>query len=360
MRMTCKQCHKLFKPQRAGAQYCSGRCRIAAHRRRHARLPSTRWLGERIPQLSSISRSFNADGTPALARQQLGVKLIEIADRDDDGEPKTGRRYYYLALSHGYIQPDMTATPEGKKSRDAAYHTIADVLGVLRKNGDLAWDMVLDLTRELVLWETYDSPREARAAMRERYDEDRWLGQPCYPILIVEKDTMEPICEPMAQHWQMPFVSSRGYGSHKLQYDVAKLLRDRRAKTLRARYDRTGQWAIPYLITDLDPSGLDLQRAWEQAFTDFRVPVFEFVRIGLTREQVARVRNPRLRQGIGVKRSDPRAKKFIEQYGDRCWEVDILPAATIRAALDAHIESWLDRRLWDRRAAEIEAARQVL
>jgi hypothetical protein len=28
--------------------------------------------------------------------------------------------------------------------------------------------------------------------MRTYYDEDRWLGQPHYPILVVENDTMEP------------------------------------------------------------------------------------------------------------------------------------------------------------------------
>jgi hypothetical protein len=91
--------------------------------------------------------------------------------------------------------------------------------------------MVLDLTRELDQWPTYDSPREARAALREHYDEDRWLGQPFYPILIVEKDTMEPVCQPMAQRWQMPFASSRGYGSLKLQHDVAQLLLRLRRRT---------------------------------------------------------------------------------------------------------------------------------
>jgi hypothetical protein len=32
---------------------------------------------------------------------------------------------------------------------------------------------------------------------------------------------MEPVCQPMASRWQMPFASSRGYGSLKLQHDVA-------------------------------------------------------------------------------------------------------------------------------------------
>jgi hypothetical protein len=100
--------------------------------------------------------------------------------------------------------------------------------------------------------------------MRRNYQEDRWTGQPYYPILIVEKDTLEPVCKPMAQRWQMPFASSRGYGSLKLQYNVAEMLRNRCAKT--------GQRPIVYFISDLDPSWLDLQRAWQHALSNFSCP----------------------------------------------------------------------------------------
>ena len=94
----------------------------------------------------------------------------------------------------------------------------------------------------------------------------------------------------------------------------------------------------------------------------------DFVRIGLTLEQVDALDNPRLRQGIEVKGPDPvtgrggdsRAKKYIEQYGDRCWETDILPATVIRQALDDHVWSWLDERLWRQREREIEQARKLL
>ena len=40
--------------------------------------------------------------------------------------------------------------------------------------------------------------------------------------------------------------------------------------------------------------------------------------------------------------------------------MDILPAATIRQALDSHISSWLDEKAWQRRNAEIERARRLL
>jgi hypothetical protein len=36
---------------------------------------------------------------------------------------------------------------------------------------------------------------------------------------------------PMAERWQMPFASSRGYGSLKLQHDVAEMIGQRRAQT---------------------------------------------------------------------------------------------------------------------------------
>jgi hypothetical protein len=54
-----------------------------------------------------------------------------------------------------------------------------------------------------------------------------------------------------------------------------------------------------------------------------------------------------------------RAATFAE-YGDRCWETDILPAADIEAALDADIRSWLDGKLWSRRDREIERVRTLL
>jgi hypothetical protein len=320
---SCKACDRPFNAQRAGAQYCSGACRVAAHRRRHAPLPLVYWLdGKR--------RNVNND--------QLALHLLHIAEHDDDGAPKTGRRFYYLALSHGYIEVDMSDTPEGKKSRANAYKLVTKKLGALRMAGLLDWDTVLDLTRELDQWQTFSSPREARVAMRRRYDEDRWPGQKYFPVLLVEKDTMEPICRPIASSWQIPFASSRGYGSLKLQYDVAKLLKNRHAKT--------GQTALIYFLSDLDPSGLDLQRAWEDALSNFNVP-YSIIRLGLTHDQVSEQGLEHL--AIEVKPSDSRSKTFVAEHGTSCCEADVLPAALIESTIDAHVRSWLDQEKWAQR-----------
>jgi hypothetical protein len=113
MDSTCKHCGALFQPERPDQQYHSNACRQAAYRKRLAPLPLTEWIGDR-PSLPLISRTYNVDGTLALSQDELGQRLVQIAHEDDDGGAKTGRRYYYLALMHGYIQPDMSTTKVGK------------------------------------------------------------------------------------------------------------------------------------------------------------------------------------------------------------------------------------------------------
>ena len=75
---------------------------------------------------------------------------------------------------------------------------------------------------------------------------------------------------------------------------------------------------------------------------------------------MAALENPRLRQGIEVKPSDSRAASYITEHGDRCWETDILPAATIGLLIDTAINRRLDVELWERRHEAVERARQLL
>src|SRR5262245_10218958 len=138
MLLLCKNPHcprhgKRFKAERASRRFCCDACKMATHRSgKHKPVGRTIWvdmkaLDTREPRFSTApSRVKNFDGTPALSLGELAAKLLEIAHEDDNGKPKTGRRYYYLALSHGYIKPDMRDTPEAKKSREAAYDRVTD------------------------------------------------------------------------------------------------------------------------------------------------------------------------------------------------------------------------------------------
>jgi hypothetical protein len=80
LRTTCKTCNGSFVPRRTGAQYCSAKCRVAAHRTRQKPEPEIVWV----------------DGKRRRLTDELAEHLLLIAERDDGGAPKTGRRYYYL------------------------------------------------------------------------------------------------------------------------------------------------------------------------------------------------------------------------------------------------------------------------
>ena len=125
--------------------------------------------------------------------------------------------------------------------------------------------------------------------------------------------------QPIASRWQMPFASSRGYGSLTLQHDTAEMLN--------RRYARTKQRARVYFVSDLDASGLDLQRSWEDALDNFGVD-YDIVRIGLTRDQVrdnvADSGMPLADLSIEVKASDSRSASYTARY-------DILLSAVIEA-----------------------------
>ena len=42
---------------------------------------------------------------------------------------------------------------------------------------------------------------------------------------------------------------------------------------------------------------------------------------------------------VEVKPSESRSESYIEEYGERCWETDILPTSVIEQVLDDHIRS---------------------
>src|SRR4029077_10271856 len=115
--------------------------------------------------------------------------LLEIAHRDDGGKPKTGRRYYYLALSHGYIVVIMPDTPEGKKSRGWTDKTAENWINVYQLSGKfelnsnlelslgalylLAAPSTLDDVRENVLARTHAAEPISHAEVRSRIEEAR-------------------------------------------------------------------------------------------------------------------------------------------------------------------------------------------
>jgi hypothetical protein len=79
---------------------------------------------------------------------------------------------------------------------------------------------------------------------------------------------------------------------------------------------------------------------------EFRVNV-KVVKVALTREQVDKYSLP----PNPAKTTDPRARGYIEQYGDESWELDALPPAVLNELLTTALEELLDREKYDAQTA---------
>ena len=152
-------------------------------------------------------------------------------------------------------------------------------------------------------------------------------------VVFVEKDSIKNFISDIAAGYRLPIQVLRGYGSLTC---FQKAL---------ARAKKKGVELILYL-GDLDPSGIDIQRCMEGEM-DSGLGA-KIVRIAITWEQVERFHPP----SRSVNRKDSRAKKFIELYGNKCYEIESLRPRTLRRIVEEGVKKYLP-------ADFLEAARKM-
>jgi len=96
---------------------------------------------------------------------------------------------------------------------------------------------------------------------------------------------------------------------------------------------------------------------WQECLGEFGAQA-QFVRSGLTPQQVRRFDLDQF--AIAVKPSDSRARQYVTVHGALCWELDAIDKAHLIAAIDADIESWLDRSAWQGVERAVKRQRALL
>ena len=79
-------------------------------------------------------------------------------------------------------------------------------------------------------------------------------------------------------------------------------------------------------------------------------------RCALTYEQVQQYNLP----PSPTKRADPRSKWYIQQFGDRCWELDAVEPRELERIIEESILKWLNRDKWNETLQKIEKERKEL
>jgi len=236
------------------------------------------------------------------------------------------------------IEAGHLITPASKNETNRVGRQLVDA----RESGDIPWAGIVDETRRVEGAPTWNDPAAFAETVTRAYRRNKWQAQPVRLEVWSEKGTVRGTLAPVLDRYEVPFRVQHGFASATALYAVAREYVQQHRQLLEVLY--VGDW---------DPSGLHMSeeddyclKAWGEhgipAEGDDDVAIGPSIyRIALVEADVANRALPSF--SADDKRGDPRYRWFVEEYGDRCWELDALSPVTLRERVEAAIVERLDR-----------------
>lgn len=266
--------------------------------------------------------------------------LQAIQERGRGGFATVRSVYYYLGsldlipmTEQGYKQLDALVV-KMRKSKEIPWGYFPVVRGTNGISPNRHWDAD----------EFYDAYKKSFLACAEYYRMPLWYKQPNLVEVWVEKKGLLPKVERYIRDLDVQVRAVEGYPPWEFVNenveDIENYLNDRAD-------DATVN--ILYL-GDLDPSGLDIDRQIQDAFSHFEMDM-TFERIGLLPEQVERYHLPSIPSNAEVIEKihrDARYAKYLSKYGEHFTELDAwdgLSPDTMRQEIRDKIMSFFDHSL---------------
>jgi hypothetical protein len=254
---------------------------------------------------------------PSGEREQLLNAVLDIIqEKREAGYLPTGGRNIHYALLGRKVRTSTRKNGYIYGTRRGSADLLSKLLTDARSAGLIDHDAIDDSTRPTCEWPTSGTIgsyiAEELDGLFGGYFLDVHADQPFHVEILCEKNTVFTLLKNhVAYPLRLPLTSLRGYGSFPAARDVAK------------RFERSGKAALKVIyVSDLDPEGLDMPASWLKYLEhDFKIKA-DVYRAAVTPAQVQKFKLP---PDIGVKLTSSRAKKFIAEHGNQCWELDSMP-----------------------------------
>jgi hypothetical protein len=286
--------------------------------------------------------------------QKLGLKdaIIETVMGNKADWPLSDRKVFYLLLNvEGLLRNDRTKEPF--RNSKACYDDVTDMVTRLRIDRSIPFDCIDDETRPVVQWDTHKGVDtfidQELDDLFSGYWRDLQQSQPNWIELLVEKNTVANALKGTAAKYAIPMTSGRGYSSLPPR------------KGMLDRFQTSGREKLVIVtVFDHDPEGEDAPNAFGVSLRDdFGLPAdrLVIVRAALTHAQVQTLA---LHEGQMAKEDSSRYARFVERYGERCWELESVPTETLREIVEDVIRGHMDLPAFERElATEREEQRQL-
>lgn len=252
----------------------------------------------------------------------------------------TNRQLYYRLVGKDFIPNYLKV-----------YKRLCKFLTDLKYGGYIDWDAIEDRSRVPEIKAEWETVQDLIDSAVESYRLPRWSNQEYYIELYCEKDAMDSVLRPTADKYHIYFGTNKGYTSSSTMYDTAERVNE--------KLDEGKDVVILYL-GDHDPSGLDMVRDIEDRITEFIMAWrygldadsdypkylteewledhFHVEHIALTHKQVQKYNPP----PNDAKLDDPRAKRYVNKYGEISWELDAIEPKILIELTENAILQYLD------------------
>ena len=319
------------------------------------------------PSCESLHTNWRRRGRPKgsttatiTARYQA---IVNLAIDHTIRHAQTIRHVYYLASNLGIVPKDHGTSRVG-------YGIVERALQQARWNEDIAWDRIVDGTRELVVPHFWDGAGHFLSSAIPQFRLDKWAGQSTRAVLCIEKDAIAGMLLPFCKRWQVPLLPFRGQLSDSALYELASHIAELDSERVKIFY--MGDWdaggcCIPRAVFgDSKGSKGRLINLLDQFFeTNITV---DYQRIGIVSDDL---NNPQL-QGCILPANDVRTKggeykdkhfiKFSQETdGDtRTLGIDALSAETLIHRAELHVKSCIEKEIWIEQARQYKCERSQL
>lgn len=200
--------------------------------------------------------------------------------------------------------------------------------------GIVDWSAIEDRGRTPKIPFSIDGVQDALNVIADQYRINRQGGQENYIEVWVEKDALSNVFARVTEPYHIRLMVNKGYSSSSAMYEAAK--------RFKKAYRNEDQEGILLYFGDHDASGKDMVRDVEERLREMGVKSLQVINPALTMDQVNEYDPPE----NPAKQTDPRAKWYIEKYGESSWELDALPPPVLMQIVRDNVIKHMDLELF--------------
>lgn len=284
------------------------------------------------------------------ARSMIVKINVILEDYRQQGYDLSLRQLYYQLVSKNVIE-----------NSERSYKNLGNLVSDARLAWYIDWDVIKDRGRETVGNPHWGTTTQFIESVAPQYRFDLWEDQENYVEVMVEKQALEGVLEPVCNQLDIPFTANKGYSSSSALYEASKrfLRRARQGKGLYAIY-----------LGDHDPSGIDMSRDVLDRLNLFvhasmnrstgRTPAdfggLRVRRVALNMDQVRELNPPE----NPAKITDSRADGYIRKFGRSSWELDAIEPRRLAELVTSSVQSLMDLGRFEKNVKKMEKGQKDL